>query len=468
MRILITNLFVARYSGSETVVELLADGLRQAGHAPMILAPTLGPQADRMRARGHVLVDRVAALPARPDVIHAQHTPVALAAMAAFPDVPAVFTCHSALFEVEAPRPHPQIRAWVAVDELCRERCLSRGVPAERLTVIPNAVDLHSFTRRSPLPERPARALLLSKNRGHQELVRQACAGRGITLDELGPAADSVSDRIETELPAYDLVFATARMALEAAAVGCAVVVCDARGFAGLLTREVLPAWRRLNFGAGLLTRPASLPLLAAAIAAYDPLDAAGVTEAVRAEASMDASVARYLALYAAALSDPSPIDLPARAAATAAWIEDLTPNTPTRDWHRMAAEVFGFAADPPTAWLRALEARQEATAARRADAMEQSLDRVRDEMHAGLAGSETRLAMARDALEHRIEALDQHADERLSRLRVEMEMSHASLIEAVDQLRLAMERPTLARLLWRRLTPVAVRRALHRMLAGR
>ena len=63
LRILITNLFVAHNSGSETVVELLADGLRRAGHVPM--APTLGTQADRMRARGDVLVDRVAALPAR-------------------------------------------------------------------------------------------------------------------------------------------------------------------------------------------------------------------------------------------------------------------------------------------------------------------------------------------------------------------------------------------------------------------
>src|ERR1700683_5176400 len=99
MRILITNLFVANRSGTETVVELLADGLRRHGHAPMVLAPTLGPQADGMRARGHVVVDRVAALPARPELIHAQHTPVALSALAAFPEVPVVFSCHSPLFE---------------------------------------------------------------------------------------------------------------------------------------------------------------------------------------------------------------------------------------------------------------------------------------------------------------------------------------------------------------------------------
>jgi hypothetical protein len=103
LRILITNLFVANFSGSETVVELLADALSRAGHAPMIFAPTLGLQAERMQARGHIVVDRLAMLPQRPDVMHLQHITPALMALVAFPDVPAVFTCHSATIEVEAP-----------------------------------------------------------------------------------------------------------------------------------------------------------------------------------------------------------------------------------------------------------------------------------------------------------------------------------------------------------------------------
>jgi hypothetical protein len=417
LRVLLTNLFVAHNSGSETVVELLADGLRRAGHVPMILAPTLGPQAVRMRARGHMLVDRVAGLPTRPDVIHAQHTPVALAAMAAFPDVPAVFSCHSALFEVEAPRPHPQIRQWVAVDALCRDRCLSRGVPADRLTVIANGVDFRRFVRRAPLPARPRRALLLSKNVGHQQAIRQVCAARGIALDELGPASGNVSDRIEAVLPDYDLVFATARMALEAASVGCAVVVCDARGFAGLLTSDRLPAWRRLNFGAGLLAEPVTQPLLTAAIEAYDPADASLVTDALRAEASIDDCIAGYLTCYAAAMADPEPIDLPARAAATAAWIEDLTPSNATGDWHRVATEVFAFAAGPQVLAAQAIEAR---------------------------------LAELREATEAR-----------LAELRGAIEAPLAELREAIA-------RPSIAQLLRRRLTPLSLRETLYRRLIVR
>jgi hypothetical protein len=358
MRILITNLFVATNSGTETVVEMLADGFRRAGHEPMVLAPTLGPQADLMRARGHVVVDRVAALPAKPDLIHAQHTPVALSALAAFPDVPAVFSCHNPLYEVEAPRPHPQIRRWIAMDDLTRKRCLSRGVPAEYLTVIPNAVDFRRFARRSPLPSRPGRALLLTKTHEHQATVRAVCLEQGLSLDELGPATARFSTQIEQELPDYDLVFATERMALEAAAVGCAVIICDGRGFAGLLTSEFLPAWRALNFGVGLLTMPTTPEALHAAIAGYDADDAAIVTDRLRAQASVDDSIAQHLAVYAAALAEPAPIDPRALAAATAAWIEDLVPGAATRDWHIVAREIFRIHAVPPAEYLLAMEQR--------------------------------------------------------------------------------------------------------------
>jgi len=342
LRVLITNLFLAKNSGSEVVVELLADGLRRAGHQPMILAPTLGPQAARMRTRGHIIVDRAADVPAIPDIIHAQHTPVALAAMAAFPQTPTVFACHSASFEMEAPRPHPQITRWIAVDDLCRDRCLSRGVPADRLTVILNPVDLERFARRPALPAKPRRALLLTKNLGHAAAIRAACVSQGVELVELGPATGRISDAIETELPNYDLVFATARMALEAAAVGCAVIVCDARGFAGYLSAERLDEWRRLNFGAGLLSRPTTEQLVVEAITAYDAIDAAIVTDRLRQEASLTDSIAQHLAVYETALADPRPTPREV-AAGTASWIENLVPMSRGGDWEVIAREKHGF-----------------------------------------------------------------------------------------------------------------------------
>ena len=339
LRVLITNLFVANFSGSETVVELLADALRRAGHAPMIFAPTLGPQAERMQARGHVVVDRLTLLPQRPDVMHLQHITPALMALVAFPDVPAVFTCHSATIELEAPRLHPQIRRYVAVDDFCRALCVRRDIAEDRLSVILNAVDLRRFNARPPLPPKPKAALMLTKTFEQQNLVRSACAKAGLTLDELGPATKEMSDQLEKILPRYDIVFATARMALEAAAVGCAVVVADGRGFAGMLRTENLKAWRRLNFGAGLLTAPVTAAALDVAIAAYDAANAAAVCRRLRAEASADDYAAAYLQLYTQAIGEAVAQDS-SQAAATAAWLEDLLPSAAPRAWLDIAAET--------------------------------------------------------------------------------------------------------------------------------
>ena len=339
MRVLITNLFVANFSGSETVVELLADALKRAGHTPMIFAPTLGPQAARMQARGHIVVDRLAMLPDRPEVMHLQHITPALMALVAFPEVPAVFTCHSATFEVEAPRTHPQIKKYVAVDDFCRARCVKRGIPEHRLSVILNAVDMTRFMTRPPLPSRPKAALMLTKTLEQQRLVRAACAKAGLTLDELGPATKQMSDQLEQVLPRYDIVFATARMALEAAVVGCAVVVADGRGFAGMLRSDNLTAWRRLNFGVGLLTAPVTAVALDDAIAAYDAVDAAEVCRRLRIEASADDYAAAYLELYTQAIGEGVTQDN-SHAAATAAWLEDLLPSAAPRVWLDIARET--------------------------------------------------------------------------------------------------------------------------------
>jgi Glycosyltransferase Family 4 len=356
LTVLLTNLFIASNSGSECVIESLADGLRAAGHQPVVYAPRLGPQARRMADRGHTLVDRLTGLGARvPDVIHAQHVLPSLVALAGFPQVPAVRVVHSAFGLLESPVPHPQFRRTVAVDEMVAERCRRAGVPPARLRIIPNAVDMARFRPRSPLPSRPRRALLLTKNHGHHAAVQAACQDAGIALETLGPATGRISDRLEHELPNYDLVFATARMALEAAAVGCAVVVADGRGFAGALTTANLDDWRRLNLGVALLTQPVTEALLASAIAAYDPADAARVAAQIRREAGLEDAINSYVALYHEAIAEGPP---PAGASATglAALLDETLPSFTMRPWRSMVREItFGAerARDPVVRGLR-------------------------------------------------------------------------------------------------------------------
>ncbi|MEI8701084.1 MAG: hypothetical protein EOR99_19065 [Mesorhizobium sp.] len=355
MRILITNLSVSQNSGSESVVELLADGLRSAGHQTMLLAPTLGDMADRMRRRGHHIVDRIAEIVEKPDVIHAQHLTPCLTALARFPDVPAVFSCHSAFFEVEAPMLHPQIRHWIAVDEACKAKCLSRGVPADKLDLIFNAVDLQRFKQRLPLPSRPARGLLLTKNFEHQQAVREACAKSDIRLDELGPATGRYSHQLEKDLLEYDIVFATARMAIEAAAVGCSVVVCDARGFAGLLNTGNMEAWRRMNLGVGLLAKPITVENLIEAISKFDAGDAAEVSAYFRKVAGAAYFIEEHLRIYNLAMQTNAGTTADERSLATASWIEEIGVSHPLRRWFHIVKEMHGWPDSPEQAVQLAL-----------------------------------------------------------------------------------------------------------------
>ena len=342
MRVLITNLFVSYNSGTEAVVELLADGLRRCGHQTMLLAPTLGEMADRMRLRGHHVVDRIAEIVEKPDIIHAQHLTPCLTALARFPDVPAVFSCHSAFFEVEAPMLHPQIRRWIAVDEACKAKCLSRGVPADRLDLIYNAIDLERFKQRPPLPSKPLKGLLLTKNFEHQQAVREACARSNMQLDELGPATGRFSHQLEKDLLQYDIVFATARMAIEAAAVGCSVVVCDARGFAGLLDTANKEAWRRMNLGVGLLTRPTTVENLMEALSKFDADDAAEVCAYFRKVAGAEHFINEHLRTYSQAIETNVQTTDDERSLATANWIEEIGVSRERRRWFSVANEIGG------------------------------------------------------------------------------------------------------------------------------
>ena len=383
MRILITNLYLANHSGSENFAELLADGLRRAGHTPMVYAPMLGPQALSMRRRGIAVVDRLDQISETPDVIHAQHLTPAFAAMLRFPDVPVVYTCHSSQFVVEAPIPHPRIRSVVAVDEACARRCRDQGFEGGKVKIILNPVDLERFARRPPLPEKPSRALLLTKTAGQRQAVAAACRSAGIALDELGHASGKIATDLEKRLLDYDVVFATARMALEAAAVGCAVIVCDDRGFAGMLTYSELERWRRYNFGAGILSHPTTEERLASAIAQYDPADAAKVCETLRSEAGLGPFTEQYLEVYREAIDSPAP-GRDELAAADAYWAEELAISPAQRRWRQIAAELGLFDQGPSLADAIARLDRIEASV--RLDEAVTRLDRIEAGVNSGFA----------------------------------------------------------------------------------
>jgi len=351
LTVVITNIAFAFRSGTEIVVDQIARGLNRRGHRPIVFAPYVGGGlTDGLRRSGIAVVDRLKQVGCTPDIIHGQHNVTTVMALAAFPRTPALFSVH----DFDAPKDRapvvPRIRRYLAVDESCRERLVRDGAPQERIEVLHNAVDLDQYHPRGPLPRRPERALVLTKGSDHLEVVRSAAARAGLSLDELGPGAGIVVDDLPLRLHAYDIVIATARAAKEAIAAGCSVIVCDHRGFAGLVTTDAVDEWRRHNFGRRVLTQPTTGDRLDLAFARYDATDAARVSAAVRAQDNLDAHIDRLEAIYTSILDEAGAADPAADLEALAPFFEDFLIS---RDFSRPWVDLHRNITDDATDVLR-------------------------------------------------------------------------------------------------------------------
>ncbi len=323
LRVLLTNLSLSARSGTETHARDLALELRARGHAPTVYSPLLGAVADGLRAAGVRVVGALEGEVEPPHVIHGHHHVETMSAVLRFPGVPAVFVCHDRTAWHDRPPRHPRVRGYVAVDENCRERFAEEGTDPARVRVIPNAVDLARFRPRGPLPARPRRALLFSHyaaEHTHLPPVREACHRAGLELDAAGSGSGNPAARPEELLGNYDIVFAKARCALEAMAVGCAVVLCDDRGAGPLVRSGEWAALRPLNFGRRTCANPPTPENLLAEVARYDAADAAEVCRLTRERAGVAHTADAFLALYEEVIREqagsPADADAEARAAA--------------------------------------------------------------------------------------------------------------------------------------------------------
>ena len=299
LRILITNHFLRGRTGSELYVCELATSLLQRGHTPIVYSPQLGPSALELREATVPVVDNLDAIASPPDLIHGQHHIETMTALLRFPNTPAVFFCHGWLPWEETPPKHPRILRFVAVDDTCRDRLVCEsGVPEECVSVILNSVDTDQFLPRAPLPSKPARALVFSNGATHVAAVREACRRTQLTLDVIGAGSGNVSARPQDVLGQYDIVFAKARCALEALAVGSAVVLCDTVGVGPMVTTSEVDQLRRLNFGVRALQGSVDPDVLEKEIARYDANDASEVSRRIRNGAGRDAAVDQIIEIY--------------------------------------------------------------------------------------------------------------------------------------------------------------------------
>jgi hypothetical protein len=306
LTILITNIWLVNRAGSEVVVRDLALGLLRRGHRPIVYSPMLGEMADEIRARGVAVIDDLRKLAEAPDILHAHHSIPCGEVLIRFPHVPSIYVCHSFDIWVEAPVHFPQIGAYVAVDEACRDRLVqTEGIDPEKVLIVPNAVDLRRIPLRpKALPAKPQRALAFGKACVVPQ-IGAACERAGLEYNAIGLQVGHISAHPEQDLVNCDVVFASARAALEALCCGCAVVVCDSRGMSGMVTSRNFQDLRTRNFGLRTLVEPVTVERCLEELRGYDAQDAALVAEQARRDADLEKSLDRFEQLYAEVLEGP-------------------------------------------------------------------------------------------------------------------------------------------------------------------
>ncbi len=314
LRVLITNINLWPPSGTALYTRDLALELQRQGHSPVVFSSTSGGVAEELRDAGIEVTDRLGRLRETPDIIHGHHYAPTLVALRHWPTVPAIHVCHDHTSPNDRTPIHPNIRRHLGVSQVCVQRLIGDGVPASQAELVLNFVDLARFSPRAPLPERPRRALVFSNyaHKGsHLPAVTEACRQAGLELDVAGAGVARIVTRPELLLPKYEIVFAKAKAAMEAMAVGTAVILCDFSGVGPMVTSTKFDELRPLNFGFEALRNPLQPEVLLREIARYDPEDAARVRDLLRSRAGLVPAVENLAAIYREAIAEHQRIQAP-------------------------------------------------------------------------------------------------------------------------------------------------------------
>ena len=353
LKILITNNTLAGRAGTELYVRDVAIALLKRGLKPIAYSTILGEVAEELRRATVPVIDRLESLSTPPDLIHGHHHLETMTALLRFPGVPAIYFCHGWLPWEEFPPVFPRIMRYVAVDNTCRDRLLyEHAIPETRVRLLYNFVDLERFKPRSRLPEKPMRALVFSNTASENNVLpalREACRRSNIQLDVAGSGGGNPIQRPETVLCNYDLVFAKGRAALEALAVGAAVVLCDALGTGPMVTTTNVQRLRSLNFGIRTLQNPIDSDVLYAEISHYNASDAMQVSSWIRMSVGMNDVLTDLVALYHEVLEEHRRTlatdyasDLRAASNYLRQWVPNLTAQHLERTQHELLKIKYG------------------------------------------------------------------------------------------------------------------------------
>jgi hypothetical protein len=289
----------------------VAIALHKRGHKPIVYSPILGDVADQIRIATIPVVDNLNAVAVPPDIIHGHHHLETLTALLHFPNTPAIYFCHGWSPWEETPLQFPRIQRYVAVCQPSYDRLVYEGgINPDKVHYLLNFADLDRFKPRpTPLPSKPQKALIYNNSSSQLEelsVIKDACRELDIQCDIVGYYHGSPAAHPEFILSQYDLVFAKARSAIEAMAMGTAVILCNASNMGPMVGTDNFSALRPLNFGIRALNEQLNKEALIREIHRYNAQDATQISQRIRADADMQLIINNLVDLYQTSIAEYS------------------------------------------------------------------------------------------------------------------------------------------------------------------
>lgn len=262
---ILTSAYALDLAGTPTVTLTMYQELVRQGHLVTVYSPLGGKLETEMNT-----VKNLQNLP-DPDIILAQHIPCAIDLKNRFPNLPFVFYTHGFVQEIEQP---PPLLAdyYLAINEECRQNFVTKGVPAEKITIVRDFIDTRRFFPITPINNKLQRVLFISnyKKWKNYKAVAGACKKLGLKLTCCGSPYGR-NYKIWEAINKADLVVSWARGILEAMSCGRAALSFDRFEGDGYITPTNYFAARQDNFSGRHFKYAYTADTLAAEMLKYDP-----------------------------------------------------------------------------------------------------------------------------------------------------------------------------------------------------
>ncbi|MDB5079370.1 MAG: hypothetical protein JWP00_1294 [Chloroflexi bacterium] len=304
--ILFTNNTLDNLAGSELYIYDLAREYKRRGLQVTCFTLKPGKISERLEKVGIRTTGDLSSV-TDVDLIHAHHRLEFKLAAAYFPQVPLVHASLGPNHPYERPTGGKAIITCnIAISQLIKRILIEHeGICPGKIEVVPNFVNLERFSATRRIEKKPKRVLLLSNYFKEEEAVRKACeAAGGLELTWIGAASTPVWE-VEKYIEQADIIVGKGQSALQAMAMGRAVVVFGPIYSDGLVTAENFEAMAACNFNGMSAMLEQDVPPqkmgvveLAAEFNKFDRDSAEALRDRVRAEFNVGRVAGKLLAIY--------------------------------------------------------------------------------------------------------------------------------------------------------------------------